>query len=91
MAFVGFSSLEQVGVVNNFSLYAISPVLWVAFVAIGVVLALVLAPTQWGWAAAVTLSTLATPRLLTYQLMGLLPALRGPREPSIRPGPIPPR
>ena len=36
------------------------------------------APTRWGWAAAVTLSVLATPRLLLYQLMTLLAGVREP-------------
>ncbi len=42
-------------------------------------LALRLAPTRYGWAAAVTLSTLAPPRLLSYMLMGLLAVLRADR------------
>jgi hypothetical protein len=79
LAFPGFLSLEQVGGVRNWSLYAISPVLWLAFVAVGTLVALRLAPTRYGWAAAVLLSVLATPRLLLYQLMSLLAALRVPQ------------
>jgi hypothetical protein len=37
-----------------------------------------LAPTRYGWAAAIALSVLATPRLLAYQLSTLLAGLRPP-------------
>jgi hypothetical protein len=37
-------------------------------------LAIRLAPTRYGWVAAVCLSVLATPRLLMYQLSALLAA-----------------
>ena len=40
--------------------------------------ALRLAPTRWGWAAAVVLSVFAAPRLLSYQLSTLLAAFGGP-------------
>jgi hypothetical protein len=68
----------QVGQVRNWSPYAVSPVLWAVLVTVGAVVALRLAPGRWGWAAAVALSVLATPRLLLYQLMGLLAAGRPP-------------
>jgi hypothetical protein len=71
--------LGWVGEIRNISPYAISPLLWLVLFAGGVVLALRLAPTRVGWAAAVTLSTLAPPRLLSYMLMGLLAALREDR------------
>jgi len=71
--------LGQVGEVNNLSPYAISPLLWAALVAVGVVVALRLAPGRYGWAAAVTLSVLATPRLLAYLLMTLLAGMAHPR------------
>jgi hypothetical protein len=45
----------------------------------GVLLALRLAPTRWGWAAAVSLAVLAPPRLPIYMFMGLLAALRADR------------
>lgn len=77
-AFPSFLSLEQVGGVRNFSPYAMSPTLWLAFVVVGTLVAYRLAPTRYGWAAAVMLSVLATPRLLLYQLMSLLAALRAP-------------
>jgi hypothetical protein len=82
IAFLGFPSLEQVGEVRNLSPYAISPVLWGVLVVAGGLVALRLAPTRWGWAAAVTLSVLATPRLLAYQLSTLIAALREPDEPD---------
>lgn len=78
VAFPGFLSLEQVGGVRNWGFFAISPYAWLAFIAVGTVVALRLAPTRYGWAAAVVLSVLATPRLLLYQLMSLLAALRAP-------------
>jgi hypothetical protein len=84
LAFPGQFGLAQVGEVRNWSPYAISPWLWAALVVIGIVAALRLAPTRYGWAAAVALSVLATPRLLVYQLMTLL---AGAREPAI--GPLP--
>ncbi len=71
--------LGWVGEIRNISPYAISPVLWVVLLAAGILAALRLAPTRFGWAAAVALSTLAPPRLLSYMLMGLLAALRQDR------------
>jgi hypothetical protein len=78
LAFPGFVGLEQVGDVNNRSLYWFSPVLWAFAVAIGVVVAWRLARTRYGWAAAVALSVLATPRLLIYQLSTLAAGVREP-------------
>jgi hypothetical protein len=81
--YLGFPNLEQVGQVNNLSPYGISPILWAVLVVAGGLTALRLAPTRWGWPAAVTLSVLATPRLLSYQLMALLPAIQSPdRRPA---------
>lgn len=80
LAFLGNTNLSQVGEVNNFSPYAVSPILWLVCVIAGLVLTLRLAPTRAGWAAAVTLSVLVTPRLLEYMFMTLLSALR-PSEP----------
>ena len=45
---------------------------------LGVLAAWRLAPTRWGWAAAVSLAVLATPRLILYQLISLLAGLREP-------------
>jgi hypothetical protein len=78
--FLGTLTLGQVGQVNNLSPYALSPVLWAVLLGAGVLIALLLAPTRWGWAAAVTLSVLATPRLLSYMLMTLLAVLRRDRR-----------
>jgi hypothetical protein len=78
--FLGTLTLGQVGQVNNLSPYALSPVLWAVLLGAGVLVALRLAPTRWGWAAAVTLSVLATPRLLSYMLMTLLAVLRRDRR-----------
>ena len=70
----------QVGDVHNFSPYALSPLLWGVLVVVGVAVTLRLGRTRWGWSAAVALSVLATPRLLTYMLMTLLACLRRPDE-----------
>jgi hypothetical protein len=83
IAFPSVFTLGQVGEVRNWSPYVISPVLWAALVVAGTVVAFRLAPTRWGWAAAVTLAVLATPRLLLYQLMTLLAALREPAAPVV--------
>lgn len=80
LAFLGLTNLGQVGSVHNFSPYALSPLLWAALVIAGVVVTLRLSRTRWGWSAAVALSVLATPRLLTYMLMTLLACLRRPDE-----------
>jgi hypothetical protein len=79
--------LGWVGEIRNISPYAISPILWVVLLAAGTLAALRLAPTRFGWAAAVTLSTLAPPRLLSYMLMGLLAALRQDRFAAVVTGP----
>jgi len=76
LAFLGNTNLAQVGDVNNFSPYAISPILWLIFVIAGLILTLRLAPFRTGWAAAVAFSVLATPRLLEYMFMTLLSTLR---------------
>jgi hypothetical protein len=79
-------TLGQVGEVRNWSPYVVSPVLWAVLVIAGTALVFRLAPTRWGWAAAVGLAVLATPRLLLYQLMTLMVALR---EPAATPAPAP--
>jgi Glycosyltransferase family 87 len=76
--YLGFPSLTQVGDVVNLSPYAVSPLLWAVAVLMGGLLALRLAPTGWGWAAAVALAVGATPRLLAYQLSTLLAGFGGP-------------
>ncbi len=85
IAFVGFSDLGQVGNVENRSLYAISPLLWVAFVIGLLALALRFAPTKAGWSLAVAASVLISPRLLLYQLSTLQAAVRAPDQPDSEP------
>ena len=80
IAFLGFPDLGQVGSVENLSPYGISPWLWLATVAVLAVVAVRLAPTRWGWAAAVVLSVFATPRLHMYQFAALLAAKARPDE-----------
>jgi hypothetical protein len=78
IAFVGNTNLGLVGQVNNLSPYALSPILWLALAAIGLLVTIRLAPTRAGWTAAVAYSVVATPRLLEYMLMTLLAVLRQP-------------
>lgn len=85
LAFPGFLGLDQVGAVANVSPYAFSPILWVVLLIVGSAAAWRLAPTRWGWAAAIALSVLATPRLLVYQLSSLVAAVRDPNDPDGRP------
>jgi hypothetical protein len=78
VAFFQTLGLGQVGNVENRSIYALSPILWAIAVLAGTVVAWRLAPSRWGWPAAVALSVLATPRLLIYQLSTLVAGLREP-------------
>ena len=71
-------TLKQVGAVQNLSPYAISPLVWGALVIAGVGAVLRLAPTRWGWPAAVILSVVATPRLLVYMFMTFVAVLAAP-------------
>jgi hypothetical protein len=80
IAFLGTANLGQVGDVNNMSPYAMSPVLWFALVAIGLIVTIRLAPGRAGWSAAVAYSVLATPRLLEYMLMTLVAGLAQPES-----------
>jgi uncharacterized membrane protein YhaH (DUF805 family) len=82
LAYPAFLLSDQVGAVNNFSPYAISPLLWAALVVALAVGAWRLAPKRPGWALAVALSVFATPRLLIYQLSTLVAGLRAPDEPA---------
>ncbi len=76
--FIGTLTLGQVGEVRNISPYVLSPALWAVLLLVGAIVTLRLGPTRWGWVAAVALSVLATPRLLSYMLMTLLAAVRDP-------------
>jgi hypothetical protein len=78
LAYPTVLNLGQVGDVRNLSPYGLSPLLWGFLVIGGAVATLRLAPTRWGWAAAVALSVLASPRVLVYQLMTLVAGLREP-------------
>jgi hypothetical protein len=87
LGYIEFLGFGLVGEVQNLSLYAISPLLWQASLVVMALVALRLAKTRWGYAAAVVLSVFATPRLLSYQLSTLLAALRPPEphDPDARP------
>jgi hypothetical protein len=78
IAFLRVTNLQQVGDVVNLSPYALSPLVWAVLVVVGAVVALRLAPTRLGWPAAVVLSVLATPRLLTYMFITLMAVLARP-------------
>jgi alpha-1,2-mannosyltransferase len=71
---------QQVALSGNISPFPVSPLLWAILVVAGLVVTLRLAPTRWGWAAAVALSVFASPRLFSYMLMTLLACLRRPDE-----------
>ena len=81
-AFFSSVGLGQVAGVQNLSPYSVSPALWAVLSATGAVAAVLLAPSRWGWPAAVALATLTSPRLLVYMLTGLLAGLREPDPPS---------
>jgi hypothetical protein len=80
IAFLTFTDLGQVGEVRNLSPYAVSPVLWVGLVAGLVSLAWRASSSRFGWAAAVTLAVLASPRLLMYQFSTFQAAGRRPDD-----------
>ena len=82
--FLASLTLNEVGAVRNYSPYAVSPLAWGLLGVAGVGGVLQLAPTRWGWGAAVVLSVVSTPRLLTYMLMTILSALRVPDAPRRR-------
>lgn len=62
---------------RSISPFVIHPALWVILVLVLLVASLRLSPTRYGWAAAVSFAVLASPRLLTYQLMSLIAAFGG--------------
>ena len=76
--FIGTLTVGQVGHVNNWSPFVASPVAWAVLLAAAVVAVVGLARTRYGWAAAVAISILATPRLLTYMFGSLLAGLARP-------------
>jgi alpha-1,2-mannosyltransferase len=81
LAYPSFLRLDQVGNVVSLSPYAVAPWLWAVMVVAGGAVALWAAPRRWGWAAAVALAVLASPRLLLYQISSLVAATRAPDEP----------
>jgi hypothetical protein len=80
MAFFGSVGFAQLGEVRNISPFVVSPLAWAAILMVGGVVVLLAARTRWGWALAVTLATLAPPRLLVYMLTSLLAGIRQPRR-----------
>src|SRR4051794_32453116 len=80
LAYPGFLRLDQVGSVISLSPFAVSPWLWAALLVAGTAFAVWAAPRRHGWAAAVALATLASPRLLLYQLSSLVAGVRDPAD-----------
>jgi hypothetical protein len=80
LAYLGFLRLDQVGSIVSLSPYAVSPWLWAALLLAGTVVAIWAAPRRHGWAVAVALATLASPRLLLYQLSSLVAGVRDPDD-----------
>ena len=76
---IGLGQTGEPGVLRNFSIYTVSPLAWLALLFAGCIAILVAARTRWGWAVAVTVATLAPPRLLVYMLTSLLAAIRQPK------------
>jgi Glycosyltransferase family 87 len=87
--YLSFLRLEQVGAVRNLSPYQLSPFIWLVIVVALAVLALRTAPGRFGWLVAVTLSVLASPRLLMYMLSTLAAGKAGP-APAASPPATPP-
>jgi hypothetical protein len=83
LAYIGFLSLDQVGEVQNRSLFAVSPALFAIGLAVLAVLALAYARTRAGWPLALALVIFANPRLLMYQTSSLQAGTREPNRPSI--------
>ena len=61
---------------HGLSPYGTSPIVWALLVGAGLIAAICLGRTRWGWAASVALAVLASPHLLAYMLMSLLACLR---------------
>ena len=80
LAYIRLEWLKTAFAYRNVSLFAVHPVLWAVAAAVAVVVAYRLAPTRYGWAAAVCLVVVASPRLLVYQAMTLLAAFSRPAD-----------
>ena len=78
-AFFSSVGFAQLGEVRNISPFVISPLAWIGLVMLGGLVVLLAARTRWGWPLAVTLATLAPPRLLVYMLTSLIAGIREPR------------
>jgi len=88
VAYLSFPGLDQVGDVRNLSPYQFSPLLWLALVVALAIVAWRRAPGHAGWLLAVSLSVVASPRLLMYMLSTLAAGKAGPGPwPSLRPPP----
>jgi hypothetical protein len=79
LAFFDSVGFAQLGEVRNISPFVVSPLAWIGLVMVGGLVVLLVARTRWGWPLAVTLATLAPPRLLVYMLTSLIASLREPR------------
>jgi hypothetical protein len=78
MDFTTVLPLDNVGTFTNLSPYQFSRPLWFFLVFAFLVVSLLLARTRFGWAAAASYATLATPQLFGYHLLSLGAALRAP-------------
>jgi hypothetical protein len=83
LAFFNSVGFAQLGEVRNISVFVISPLAWIGLLMVGGLLVLLTARTRWGWAVAVTVATLAPPRLLIYMLTSLLAGIREPRPAGV--------
>jgi hypothetical protein len=80
LAYPSFLRLDQVGNVVSLSPYAVSPWLWAALLAAGLAVAWWAAPRPYGWAVALAVAVLASPRLLLYQISSLIAGTRDPDD-----------
>jgi hypothetical protein len=77
---IGFDQVAEGSGLRNISPWTwFGQIGWLALLLAGCVAVLAAARTRWGWAAAVTVATLAPPRLLVYMLSSLLAGVRIPR------------
>lgn len=84
LTFAQTIGLSQVGNFDNWSPYAISPLLWAALMIAFVVITPLIARSRFGWVTAVAYATLSHPRLYGYHLLSLGAALRPPDPPVHR-------
>jgi hypothetical protein len=84
LAYLGFLGLDQVGAIENRSLYAISPWLWFASVVGLGATALRFSGTRAGWPLAIAFSIFTSPRLFMYQASSLQASTRPPADREAR-------